>query len=206
MIRSAFDASADKLAEALHTDIGWIRQHTEYGEAARRWWRQAGRWAAAASAASGSGRILDRVAPSGRQSRPKKLRDFRRASRKRALASQRLWRMVGSQFSALWSASFLAWSAGSIRSYIAAQWRCWTVTWPYCRAGSALCSDRGEGAGAQAGRFVQGMRAGLPGDGRCPGGIVHDGIAADEEGFLRRTNIHSIQSRLPNPLLYRNMS
>jgi hypothetical protein len=32
-----FEASADALAEALHTDIGWIRQHTEFGEAARRW-------------------------------------------------------------------------------------------------------------------------------------------------------------------------
>jgi formylglycine-generating enzyme required for sulfatase activity len=32
-----FDANADALAEALQTDIGWIRQHTEFGEAARRW-------------------------------------------------------------------------------------------------------------------------------------------------------------------------
>jgi formylglycine-generating enzyme required for sulfatase activity len=32
-----FEASADQLAQALQTDIGWIRQHTEYGEAARRW-------------------------------------------------------------------------------------------------------------------------------------------------------------------------
>lgn len=32
-----FEASADQLAEALTTDIGWIRQHTEYGAAARRW-------------------------------------------------------------------------------------------------------------------------------------------------------------------------
>ena len=32
-----FEASADKLAEALHTDIGWIRKHTEFGETARRW-------------------------------------------------------------------------------------------------------------------------------------------------------------------------
>src|ERR1700691_2625566 len=32
-----FEASADQLAEALQTDIGWIRQHTEYGEAAHRW-------------------------------------------------------------------------------------------------------------------------------------------------------------------------
>ena len=32
-----FEASADQLAEALATDIGWIRQHTEFGELARRW-------------------------------------------------------------------------------------------------------------------------------------------------------------------------
>ena len=32
-----FDASVDQLAEALQTDISWIRQHTEFGEAARRW-------------------------------------------------------------------------------------------------------------------------------------------------------------------------
>jgi hypothetical protein len=32
-----FDDSAHKLAEALRTDIGWIRQHTGFGETARRW-------------------------------------------------------------------------------------------------------------------------------------------------------------------------
>jgi hypothetical protein len=32
-----FEQSADKLAEALQTDIRWIRRHTEFGEAARLW-------------------------------------------------------------------------------------------------------------------------------------------------------------------------
>jgi WD40 repeat protein len=32
-----FETSADQLADGLSTDIGWIRGHTEYGEAARRW-------------------------------------------------------------------------------------------------------------------------------------------------------------------------
>lgn len=32
-----FNERADQLAQALQTDIDWIRQHTEYGEAARRW-------------------------------------------------------------------------------------------------------------------------------------------------------------------------
>jgi TIR domain/LrgB-like family len=32
-----FDQRADQLAEALNTDIGWVRQHTDLGEQARRW-------------------------------------------------------------------------------------------------------------------------------------------------------------------------
>src|SRR5262245_23741812 len=32
-----FKASADRLAEALDTDIAWIRQHTAFGEQARHW-------------------------------------------------------------------------------------------------------------------------------------------------------------------------
>ena len=32
-----FEVSADLLADALRSDIGWIRQHTEFGEVARRW-------------------------------------------------------------------------------------------------------------------------------------------------------------------------
>jgi tetratricopeptide (TPR) repeat protein len=32
-----FEASADRLAEALDTDIAWIRQHTTFGEQARHW-------------------------------------------------------------------------------------------------------------------------------------------------------------------------
>jgi len=32
-----FEQSADKLGEALNRDISWIRQHTDFGEQARRW-------------------------------------------------------------------------------------------------------------------------------------------------------------------------
>jgi WD40 repeat protein len=32
-----FESNVGQLAAALQTDIGWIRQHTEYGEAARHW-------------------------------------------------------------------------------------------------------------------------------------------------------------------------
>jgi hypothetical protein len=34
---NAFEASADQLGEALRTNIAWVKHHTEYGEAARRW-------------------------------------------------------------------------------------------------------------------------------------------------------------------------
>src|SRR3984885_9334391 len=32
-----FEQNLDRLVDALQTDIGWVRKHTEYGEAARRW-------------------------------------------------------------------------------------------------------------------------------------------------------------------------
>jgi hypothetical protein len=35
--KAAFEQSADRLAEALHIDIEWIRKHTEFGELARLW-------------------------------------------------------------------------------------------------------------------------------------------------------------------------
>ena len=62
-----FEASADRLAEALQTDIGWVRQHTEFGEAARRW-AAAGRPSGPAAALAGAGgsRALDRLAPARR--------------------------------------------------------------------------------------------------------------------------------------------
>src|ERR1700737_2722063 len=32
-----FEQRADHLTDALNTDIGWIRQHTDFGDQARRW-------------------------------------------------------------------------------------------------------------------------------------------------------------------------
>ncbi len=37
-----FERRSDQLSEALHTDIGWIRQHTDFGEQARRWTQATG--------------------------------------------------------------------------------------------------------------------------------------------------------------------
>ena len=35
--QAQFEHAADRLAEALKTDIAWVRQHTDFGEQARRW-------------------------------------------------------------------------------------------------------------------------------------------------------------------------
>jgi tetratricopeptide (TPR) repeat protein len=35
--QALFEQRADQLSEALNTDISWIRQHTDFGEQARRW-------------------------------------------------------------------------------------------------------------------------------------------------------------------------
>ena len=48
------------------------------------------------------------------------------------------------------------------------------------------------------------MRAGLPGDGRCPGGVVHDGIGPTEKGAAT-LNARSTRSRSPSRLPYRNI-
>jgi TIR domain-containing protein len=64
---SQFEASADKLAEALQTDIVWIRDHTKFGESRPRldggWSPE---WPAAAHADAGDGRVLDCVASARR--------------------------------------------------------------------------------------------------------------------------------------------
>ena len=73
---------------------------------------------------------------------------------------------------------------------IADQWRYWTVTWPYMRAQvRPYVLSRAKEQALKPAEFVQGMRAGLPGDRRRAGGIVHDGIAADRERplYQRRT-------------------
>jgi formylglycine-generating enzyme required for sulfatase activity len=90
-----FEQSADKLAQALYTDIGWIRQHTEYGEAERRW-----------SAGGRPGGLLLHspileVAEHWVVSRPRgapeptpEIRIFLAESRRRARGAQRVRRLV----------------------------------------------------------------------------------------------------------------
>jgi formylglycine-generating enzyme required for sulfatase activity len=130
-----FEQSADKLADALQTDIGWIRQHTEYGEAERRW-----------SAVGRPGGLLLHsptldVAEHWLVSRPrnapeptKEIQAFVAASRKGARSSRRVWRLVLASTFAFMAVTIVGLIGWINQSYIADQWRRYTVTRPYMQA------------------------------------------------------------------------
>ena len=61
-----FERRAEQLSEALRTDIGWIRQHTDFGEQARRW-AQGERclWAPPAFTGAGASGAVDRFEATG---------------------------------------------------------------------------------------------------------------------------------------------
>jgi hypothetical protein len=129
---SQFEQSADKLAEALNTDIGWIRQHTEYGEAERRW-----------SAAGRPGGLLLRsptleVAEHWIISRPRdapeptqEISAFVTESRHAARSAQRLRRIVrGSMFTLL--VGIILGLVGWINeAYLKERWNWYTAMRPY---------------------------------------------------------------------------
>ena len=127
-----FDASADQLAEALQTDIGWIRQHTEYGEAARRW----------SAAGRPRGLLLHsptlEVAehwivsqPRGAPDPTEEIRTFVAASRHGARSAQRLRRIVQTSIVALLVVIIIGLVGWINQSYIAAQWRWVTIGRPF---------------------------------------------------------------------------
>jgi formylglycine-generating enzyme required for sulfatase activity len=127
-----FEASADMLANALETDINWIRQHTEYGQAERRW----------SSAGRPNGLLLQPptldLAEYWLASRPRnapepteEIRSYVIASRKQTRASQRLWRAVVASILTLLVGIILGLVGWINQSSIVAQWRWWMVTRPY---------------------------------------------------------------------------
>jgi formylglycine-generating enzyme required for sulfatase activity len=130
-----FDASADALAAALQTDIGWIRQHTEYGEAERRW-----------SATGRPGGLLLRsptleVAEHWSVSRPRgapeptqEIQAFIGASRQGVRAAQRFRRLVQAFVYTLLVGIILGLVSWINQSYIAEQWRWLTVERPFVAA------------------------------------------------------------------------
>ncbi len=130
-----FKASADQLAEALNTDIGWVRQHTEYGEAERRW----------TAAGHPRGLLLHsptlEVAeywtvsrPAGAPEPTKEIGDFVAASRRAEVAARRRSRLLNTTLYTLLVGVILGLVGWINQSTIADEWRFLTVTWPYERA------------------------------------------------------------------------
>lgn len=130
-----FEASADKLAVALQTDIAWIRRHTEFGAAAHGW----------VEAHQPGGMllrppVLDQAEawlafrPGGAQAPTVETETFIAQSRKAMLGTQRLRRIALGSIFTLMMAVILGLIGWINQSYIADQWRWWTVTRPYAAA------------------------------------------------------------------------
>ena len=135
-----FEASADKLSEALRTDIVWIRRHTEFGQTARRWveegradglllrppiLEQAETWLAlrpAASAPPPTAETETFVAESRRADTESKAAEAR---------SKLRWRRAQVAIYALLVAIILVLIGVVEQDYVKAEWRWWTVTRPY---------------------------------------------------------------------------
>src|SRR5262245_32448583 len=132
---SQFEANADKLAEALQTDIVWIRDHTKFGEAARGW-----------TAAGRPNGLLLRTPtlemaeywiasrPRGAPEPTDDICKFVAASRQSARSEQRLRRTVLGSIFTLMTVVILGLVGWINQEYILAQWRWWWVGRPYAKA------------------------------------------------------------------------
>lgn len=130
-----FEAGMDRLAEALRTDIGWVRQHTEYGEAERRW----------SAAGRPRGLVLHSPAlevaeywigsrPTGAPEPTKEICGFIGASRKAEMAARRRGRILNASLYTMLTGIILGLVGWIKQDYLIAQWRWWTVTRPYAAA------------------------------------------------------------------------
>jgi formylglycine-generating enzyme required for sulfatase activity len=130
-----FEQSTDQLAEALQTDIAWIRQHTEYGEAERRW----------SAAGRPSGLLLHsparEVAEHWIVSRPtaapeptQQIQAFITASRQAARAAQRRRKLVQTVIYGLLIGIIVGLVGWINQAYVKEQWNWFTVMRPYMYA------------------------------------------------------------------------
>jgi formylglycine-generating enzyme required for sulfatase activity len=132
---SLFEAGADKLAEALQTDIGWIRRHTEFGEAARHW-TEGGR----ASGLLLRPPVLDQAEawmafqPSGAPSPTGETKVFIAASRKAEVAARRRSRILNVALYTMLLGIILGLVGWINQSFIAGEWTWYTSVRPFLAA------------------------------------------------------------------------
>jgi len=139
---SLFDASSGQLVNALQTDIGWIRKHTEYGARAREWVENA-----RAAGLLLRPPLLDQAetwlalrptgAPAPTADTEHYLAESRRADNDVRLAeakTKRRWRFAQAAIFVLLVGIILGLVGWINQALIAGQWRWWTITWPYARA------------------------------------------------------------------------
>jgi len=127
-----FGASADRLAEALQTDIAWIRRHTEYGETAHRW-MEAGRPVGMLLRPP----MLDQAEawlafrPGGAPAPATETEAFIGASRTAEVAARRRSRVLNATLYTMLVSIILGLLGWINQSYIAEQWHWWTQFRPY---------------------------------------------------------------------------
>jgi formylglycine-generating enzyme required for sulfatase activity len=129
------ELAADRLAEALQADIGWIRRHTEFGDITRRW-VDAGRPAGMLLRSP----VLDQAEawlafrPGGAPAPTAETQAFIAQGRKAMLGAQRLRRIALGSIFTLMMVVILGLIGVIKQDFLVAQWRWWSVTRPYAAA------------------------------------------------------------------------
>jgi formylglycine-generating enzyme required for sulfatase activity len=130
-----FETSADALSDALQTDIGWIRQHTDYGEAERNWslaGRPSGLLLRPPTLDIAEHWIASR--PRGAPEPTESIRTYIAESRRGVRLAQRRWRLVQSSIYVL-LLSIIGGLLGWInQAYLIEQWRWYTRERPFVSA------------------------------------------------------------------------
>src|SRR5262249_33897981 len=130
-----FEAGANKLAAALQTDISWIRRHTEFGQAARRWidGERAGGLLLRPP-------VLDQAEawmtfqPSGAPSATAETQAFIAASRKAELVGRRRSRILNAALYAMLIGIILGLVGWINQATIKDQWRWYATVRPFLAA------------------------------------------------------------------------
>jgi formylglycine-generating enzyme required for sulfatase activity len=132
---TGFDSSVDRLCEALQTDIAWIRRHTEFGEAARRWMEDG-----SAVGLLLRPPVLDQAEawmafrPGGAPSPTAETTAFIAASRKAEVAARRRSRILNAALYTMLVGIIVGLVGWINQATIADGWRFMAVTLPYAWA------------------------------------------------------------------------